>query len=750
MNKTPSVQGKSRVFWTLSRKITLLVFIVASIIFVAFVQMANKKMRASLETLAIESYTSTTQLLTDTVAPAIRWKKAGKIQEHFKHLTAPEDSALSGLYSFGLPGKDQFSVLLSANESEHNELQRLVAPYAYELQTQTKVVHNPHSLIIVMPIFNPKNGEQIGGVASIWNIKPIQETVNANTIHLIEIALIFIVLLAILLGIVIRQSVGTRIRAAVKVANEIAQGNLDTNIVIKSNDELGQLASALKGVQISLKASDDSEKRAQESGRIKRALDCASSCTLLADQNAKIVYVNQSAQLLFSEDNDVIQKLVDSRKLNNGSLIDVSLDIFTRYSQLTPKNINNRHKSGEVRINEDGLSLVVRLSPVVDKLGLRTGTVLEWYDRTHEVTAEHELQQSVDAAASGDFSRRINTGEMTGFHAHVATMLNNMAEITESGMNDTLRVLQSLATGDLNARIGGKHEGVFAELRDNSNATTDKLKTIVSEIRHAAVEVNQGAGSIAQGNQALSTRTEQQAARLEETAAAMQELTVTVQQNTENVIHASKLASSTREEAIHGGDVADRAVSAVIEISEASKKIADIISVIDEIAFQTNLLALNASVEAARAGEKGRGFAVVASEVRDLAGRSAAAAKEIKELIGDSVAKVDEGEKLVSESGDALKAIVESVRKVSEIVSEISCAGEEQIQGIDQINNAIMQIDEMTQKNAAMVGRQASASQQVGELAQHLDKMVRYFDIDGNNQQTDTSNGSTQNPKRAA
>lgn len=750
MDKLTSVPYKRRVFWDLSRKITLLVFAVTSITFVAFLQFVNFKMSTNLKSLALDSYTSTTQLLADTVSPAVRWKKSSKIEETFNHLIAQQGNALSGMYTFNLPGDEQFSLLLSADETRQEYLHKLVAPYAVEIASETQTINTPTDLIIVMPILNPKDGQPIGGIASIWDIQPIQSTVKNSSNFLIKITLVTLVCLAVLLCIVISRSVGKRIKAGVKVANSIAKGNYDNNIVIKSNDELGQLDRALEGVQISLKAGDDSERRAQESGRIKQALDFASSCTILADHNHDIVYVNHSAERLFSLSEPTIGKLMDVGKLNNDSLVGLSLEVFSRYPQLCPMHISGLNNVDELEITEDGLSLLISISPVFDHSGQRTGTVLEWYDRTQEVRAELELQESVDAAAQGDFTRRIAVDSMSGFHAHVANMLNNMAEITESGMNDTLHVLQSLATGDLNARISSDHQGIFSRLRDNTNATTDKLKSIVGDIRMTAFEVNEGASSIAKGNQDLSNRTEQQAAHLEETAAAMQELTTTVQNNTENVRHASKLASSTQEEAINGGDLANKAVCAVLEISQASKKIADIIGVIDEIAFQTNLLALNASVEAARAGEKGRGFAVVASEVRDLAGRSASAAKEIKELIGDSVTKVEEGEKLVSESGEALKTIVDSVRKVSGIVSDIANASSEQIQGIDQINNAIMRIDDMTQKNAAMVERQASASQKLGSQAQHMDKMVRYFKTDTADEYQNANDSLKTNSDKAA
>jgi len=259
-----------------------------------------------------------------------------------------------------------------------------------------------------------------------------------------------------------------------------------------------------------------------------------------------------------------------------------------------------------------------------------------------------------------------------------------------------------------------------------------KLIEVVGQVQQGSQVVSGAAREIAQGNDDLSQRTQEQASSLEETAASMEEMTSTVKQNAENASHANQLASGAREQAERGGEVVARAVEAMGEINASSRKIADIVGLIDEIAFQTNLLSLNAAVEAARAGEQGRGFAVVAGEVRSLSQRSAAAAREIKGLISESVQRVQAGSTLVDESGAALADIVDSVKKVTDIVAEIAAASQEQSAGIDQVNRAVTQMDEVTQQNAALVEEAAAAARAMQEQSHELRRQMAFFRLDDN------------------
>jgi methyl-accepting chemotaxis protein len=305
----------------------------------------------------------------------------------------------------------------------------------------------------------------------------------------------------------------------------------------------------------------------------------------------------------------------------------------------------------------------------------------------------------------------------------------------EQFMVEAQRVLGNLAQGDLTDQMKNPCEGNLEQIKTSLNGTVTKLRMTLTAVRESAESVATGAEEIIKGNEDLSQRTSEQAASLEETSSAMEEITSTVKQSADNAKQANQLAMAARDVANKGGAVTTKAVTAMAEINQSSKKISDIITVIDEIAFQTNLLALNAAVEAARAGEHGRGFAVVATEVRNLAQRSALAAKEIKALIHESMARVEEGSELVNRSGKTLEEIVASVKHVSDIIAEISAASQEQASGIDQVNMAVIQMDQTTQQNAALVEETTSASQCLTGQAKELMGMVASFKIKVNEEE---------------
>jgi methyl-accepting chemotaxis protein len=296
-------------------------------------------------------------------------------------------------------------------------------------------------------------------------------------------------------------------------------------------------------------------------------------------------------------------------------------------------------------------------------------------------------------------------------------------------IREAARVVASVAEGDLTVRVTAHTYGETQKMLDGLERMTRDLQRLVGDVKGTARTVADTSAQIAQGNLDLSQRTEEQASTLEETASSMEELTSTVAQNAENARQASQLAVEASDVARRGGQAVGQVVSTMNGISDSSRKIGDIIGVIDGIAFQTNILALNAAVEAARAGEQGRGFAVVASEVRSLAQRSAAAAKEIKTLIGDSVARVEAGTKQVDAAGRTMEEIVESVRKVSDLIAEIAAASREQSAGIGQINTAVAQMEQVVQQNASLVEEASAATESMKEEATMLLQAVSRFHI---------------------
>ncbi|TDY90063.1 UNVERIFIED_ORG: methyl-accepting chemotaxis protein [Herbaspirillum seropedicae] len=305
-----------------------------------------------------------------------------------------------------------------------------------------------------------------------------------------------------------------------------------------------------------------------------------------------------------------------------------------------------------------------------------------------------------------------------------------VARIVSRPLQEAMHVAERVAEGDLTVHIQPAGRDETGRLMGSLKAMNDSLLRIVTQVREGTDTINTASREIASGNLDLSSRTEQQASSLEETASAMEEITSTVKQNADNARQANQLAHSASDVATQGGSVVSQVVDTMGAINASSRKIVDIISVIDGIAFQTNILALNAAVEAARAGEQGRGFAVVASEVRSLAQRSAAAAKEIKTLIDDSVAKVDTGSRLVEQAGSTMTEVVASVRRVTDIVSEITAASSEQSNGIEQVNLAITQMDEVTQQNAALVEQAAAAAGSLQEQAGRLSELVSVFKLE--------------------
>ncbi len=491
--------------------------------------------------------------------------------------------------------------------------------------------------------------------------------------------------------------------------------------------EWADLTTELAAREAESRRLEEERRYAAENLRVRTALDNVSSSVMLADEQNNIIYMNQAVQNLFKEAEQDIRR--DIPGFDTGSLLGGSIDRFHKdpaHQRNLLARLDGTHRS-EMAVG--GRTLRIVANPVVDTRGNRLGTAVEWTDRTDEVAVEREIDGIVEGAKAGDLSQRIDLKGKEGFFLSLGEGINDLIGVVEQVFEDIARVMGFLAKGDLTQPIRQDYQGSYGTVKNHVNDTLGHLEQIVSELRESAEFITSAAKEISSGNTNLSARTEQQASSLEETASSMEELTSTVRNNADNSQQANQLASNARQTAEQGGEVVRKAVQAMEAINVSSNKIAEIIGVIDEIAFQTNLLALNASVEAARAGEQGRGFAVVATEVRNLASRSAAAAKEIKTLIQDSVGKIQSGSELVNESGTTLEEIVGAVKKVGDIIAEIAAASAEQSAGIDQVNQAVTSMDEVTQQNAALAEQTSAASASLNEKAEEMEQLIGFFRV---------------------
>lgn len=519
---------------------------------------------------------------------------------------------------------------------------------------------------------------------------------------------------------VISGDIINRINPLKAVMTKIADQRLGAAVpCIEDRDEVGDMARAL----------DQLKTVAASSVLTSIGLDQVSSNIMMADTNGIITYVNPAIVAMFVEAEADIRKALphfDAR-----TLVGKNIDLFHKNPAHQRGLMEVMTKTHFGRAQAGRRIFTVVANPMSNKHGERLGTVIEWKDITDELLVEMEIKSMVEAASRGDFTQRIAVAEKKGFLRAVSEGMNTVAHNVANVTEELVSLAEAMAIGELNRRVEGSYEGVFLRLKDDFNATTIKLSEIVQRINHATDAIGTAAREVAAGGQDLSERTEQQASSLEETAASMEQLAATVRSNADNARQVSSIADGARHAAEKGGQIAHDAVEAMQKIEASSRKISDIIGVIDEIAFQTNLLALNAAVEAARAGDAGRGFAVVAQEVRQLAQRSAQASKEIKALINASSGQVRDGVTLVKGAGDALSEIVGGVNRVASLVEEIARATAEQANGIEEINAAVAQMDEMTQKNAALVEESAAAAKSLEDQADMLHQEMAFFAIEG-------------------
>ena len=605
-------------------------------------------------------------------------------------------------------------------------------PVYRRLQADAKAELAPRGLARVRALF-----KRIQLKTLIYGLVFLTVAIFAGLAALVHLQVAESILMEILVGLAL-VALGTGIFFARHITRpllyvqeklaQIAEGNYFDWVETDRDDEVGRMILSLKATQIKLGADVmEAREQADSAMRMQQALENSSTPVTVSDSQNILFFMNQAAHKVFDGLGENIRR--EGKPFASDALIGTSLADFFPDDALRQMYSVQLTTTRESQFKAWDRDFKLITSPVYDADGDYQGRVTQWIDVTEELRAQTELDALVRAAQAGDFSLRIPMEGRQGFFAQLGQSMNQLMEGLGRVFKDVAGAMQRLAEGDLTQPITHEYSGTYDEVKQAVNQTTTHLERIVVELREAADVINTGSGEISSGNNNLSGRTEQQASSLEETAASMEELTSTVRNNADNAQQANQLAASARQSAEKGGEVVNRTVQAMQEINQASSKIAEIIGVIDEIAFQTNLLALNASVEAARAGEQGRGFAVVATEVRNLAGRSATAAKEIKELIQDSEAKVKTGAELVNESGETLDEIVTGVKKVGDIISEIAAASQEQSAGIEQVNQAVTSMDEVTQQNAALAEQTSAAAASLTEKAREMDQMMDFFKV---------------------
>ena len=570
------------------------------------------------------------------------------------------------------------------------------------------------------------DGLNWGIIAEVSQVEALHHTVKFR--YILAAILLGGIGLALILGTIsgnsLYRQLGTEPTQLLRMVEDAAKEKFDHDEISPATRSSAQgVFAGMLSMQKQLLESQKSSKT--KFGRITAALDKATANIMLTDESLKIVYMNAAAKELFFSSESMFNSYLDS--FDSNQMIGMKASLLLQEAAVQESDLLTLTSaiSREFRLGDSVFS--VTASPVFDDANGLSGVIMEWNDKTLEVSIQEEMSAIVSSALRGDLGQRIKLENKSGFFEELSRGVNDLVSYSERVIGDVLRVLGALANGNLTETIQAEYEGAFGQLKNDANTTVEKLTAVVDQIQLASRLVNSGADEIAAGNATLNQRTEQQAEKLSVTASNMEEMTTTVKQNAQNVSEADLEVISLLERAEHGGGVVRKAIVAMEEINNSSQKISDIIGVIDEITFQTNLLSLNAAVEAARAGEQGRGFAVVASEVRKLAGRSATAAREIKELIKDSSSKVKDGFQLVNKSGDTLEEIVSGVKRISEIVTELAAASRQQSIGLDYVNSTISEIDGLTQQNATLVEKAAQASESLGEQASALEELVDFF-----------------------
>lgn len=462
---------------------------------------------------------------------------------------------------------------------------------------------------------------------------------------------------------------------------------------------------------------------ARQAQILSTAIQTADTNIMIANSDFIITHVNRSLAKMFSRNEAKLRNALPNFKAD--ALIGTCMDLFHKNPTHQRQLLSTLRDTHQTEINLPGLIIRLTITPI-DQDGRRVGYVIEWLDRTIEATLINDITNVVSAMNAGDFSQRVRA-EAEGNFQVIKDKINEVVEIIATAISEINHVLGAQAEGDLTQLSTAPFQGQLKELQTTINTSAARLRDVVSQINQSSQTVAGNSQYIAQEISDLASRVKAQATALKQTSTTMHEMTSAVQANTENAARVTNLVRQVQSQSSEGMQVMEQTIEAIRSIQDSSNKIADIVNIIDSIAFQTNLLALNAAVEAARAGEHGRGFAVVAGEVRALAGKSAEAAKDIKTLIEDSVNRVNTGTQLADKSGDMLNSINTSISEVTLMVESISAASNEQASAISQVNSAIIDIDRITQENANLVQETTKATNNLNGESEQLIQAVSFF-----------------------
>ena len=537
---------------------------------------------------------------------------------------------------------------------------------------------------------------------------------------LIALALVTIAFVGGLGYMAIERSLTRPLTAMTASIGDLARGNRDAQVPgAERRDEIGNIARSLSVIR----------DMGVHGARVQTALDNTTSIVLIADTDGAVFYGNIAARHYFDGILDDLSSALPglaATRLDELRIERFFADPMQAKARMASFSETWREK---LQIGHRAVELVI--NPVMNEKGTRLGSVVEWTDLTDQVAMQAELQQLVDAAATGDFSRRVDLTDVTGFKRRIAEGINRWAETAAAAFGEVIGMMSAIASGNLNVRISGKFDGDLLQLKKDANATADKLAEIVGQTVEGVNAIRGATSRLASGAEDLSARTEKQAADLTEMAGATRELTVTLQRTAANAKQASDLAQEARKAAEEGGEITTAAINAVMGIESSSSRIGEIVGMIQDIASQTNLLALNAAVEAARAGDAGRGFAVVAAEVRELAQRTSQASKDIRSLVDDSSAQVRAGVDFVTRAGTALSAIVASTKHAADIVSQIAAASGEQAADVRNADELVSRMEAATHQNTRLVEHTTASLAAVDQQIQTLFDLISFFDAVG-------------------